>query len=274
MITVETYDKLEQYVDMFIQGRTNLLLLEGEGGTGKSETVNKLIRTSEELIPVLDSHLTPLANYELLYENKDRKMVFRDIDQLLKNPITVSLLKQVAETRLPKKVSYHSAGNGFPSIPHSFETSSTVLIETNNHLMGNPNVQALATRGQHINFAPTQEELLKKMEEIATKNGGLLTNNQKKEVYLHIKTMIGQSSIQLNLRHLVNGFGLYSYSLINSSFSWEEELKKGILGDERQSLVVELASSGLNVNAQFLQFRDRTSLSRAQFFRLRKAFLV
>lgn len=271
MININNYKTLEQYIDMFLKEKTNLLMIEGDGGVGKSATVDKLITGKK--IPVIDSHLTPLSNYIQLYRYIDKKIVYRDIDQLLKNPISVSLLKQVAETKPIKTVSYNSQSNNFPEIPQTFETTSTILIETNNYLMNNPNVRALATRGQHINFSPTTDEIMKKMQEITAKNDGRLEKSEKKEVYLYLESAIGETTTQLNLRHLVHGFNLYDYNKINNEFNWKEELKKMINGDEKQSLIIELSQSGMKTENQYQLFKERHGLSRAQFFRLRKAYL-
>lgn len=267
MLTVETYEQLGHYVRMFLTRRANLLILEGEGGLGKSAMVDEICKGQGTAI--LDSHLTPLSNYIELYKAKDAPIVYRDIDTLLANKINISLLKQVAETRPTKHVSYHSSAKVMQGLPATFETSSNVLIEANALQIANPNIQALITRGFHVLFLPSHEEVDNRMRKICQFVQADLTSDEKRETCEWLIDLRKRGQSAINLRHLVHAFGLFSYSKLAPSFDWKAELAKMIEVDYREAMVASLMTSGKNVAEQAQEFMTQTGSSRATFFRLK-----
>ncbi len=169
MIRVETYTELQTFTTGFANDHFDMLVLAGRGATGKSEESGRAL--AGHTCVEIPSHVTPLDLYKRLYEGKNQKVVFDEIDGLFDNKQNVCLLKQLGETRDDKRISWMSSdrraqeidgGKGF------FYTRSRLLILCNSFLVLNANVAALATRAVVVHFAPTPAEMLTKIKTFGT----------------------------------------------------------------------------------------------------------
>jgi len=262
-ITVYTYAELGKFLQMFSQRKIELLILQGEAGIGKTASIKEAIEEKEHLF--LTSHCTPLEFHNLLYENRNKSIVLEDMDKMLKSPIMVSLLKQLCETRQVKEIQYSST-TGRLTVPRSFKTSSNVLISCNKLLARDKNMLALLSRGLHIDFQPTHQELLNKMQEILYKvDVSRLDKKGRDEVYRFVKAN-AEFADNLNLRHLVRGLQMKEFAEINRNFRWKKHLTKLMDIDERLKEIHRLEMSNLKTDEKIKKF----SGSRATYFRLKK----
>lgn len=167
LITVTTYKELEFYVKMFRDGNCDLLILESNGGYGKSSTVDKIMEETRHL-KVL-SHITPMQFYISGYLYKDCPTILDDVDTLVTNRENVALLKQYCETKPIKEISWFTTSKilSANNIPKRYETKSRVMIICNSFNILNKNVSSLSDRGFHVKFQPNKQELLNKIREIA-----------------------------------------------------------------------------------------------------------
>jgi len=262
IIAVDNYKGVKDFLKMFSEKRTELVILESPQGLGKTFMIEEAMDGIDYLL--LTSHVTPLENYKALYHNKHKSIVYEDIDNLLKSPISVSLFKQVTETKPVKNIQYHSSSPRL-DVPTSFETTSNVLISCNKFSAKNENLLALVSRGFWIRFQPTQHEVLKKMRDILPSIDIGLEMAQRKEVL----KLIGESasfSQELNLRHLVRGLQLKKFALQEENFNWQNNLEKLLKVDVRLREVAKLVATKKPVQEQIKEF----SQSRATFYRLRE----
>jgi len=244
---------------MFKAGDLTLLILQGECGIGKTEGIKEAFQGFDYVS--LSTHITPLSLHISCYENKDKPICLEDIDELLKSPISVSLMKQLTETRTVKRLSYHSTSNRL-TVPPSFETTSRVLISCNALQADNPNMRALLSRGLYIRFEPTRDELLRKMASILEKIDIVdLPLAQRKEVLSFI-VKHSAYAISLNLRHLCRGLCFYSYWLKHNDFDWKETLLKLMQIDTKLAEVLMLMQSEKSVVEQVKLYKG----SRSSYF--------
>ena len=165
-VKIQTYSELASLVSAFTNGQLNLLLVQSKGGLGKTTSTRKALQDKKHLY--LNGHLTPLEMYKQLYHHRDELIVFDDIDMLLRNPRSLSLLKQVCDTRNEKEVQYHSTAGSSVDVPQSFTTTSKVIVLTNQLRKGRgEDMQAFLTRGLHVLFSPTPKEVYKVLESFA-----------------------------------------------------------------------------------------------------------
>lgn len=164
---VTTYKELEFYIKMFRDGNADLLIIESSGGLGKSSSVDKVMQETKHL--KVSAHTTPLQFYILGHEYKNCPVVLDDVDSLIINKENISLLKQFAETKEVKEISWFSTTKILTDedIPQKYETRSKVMIICNCFSIFNKNVSSLTDRGFHIIFKPTKEEVINKIKEIA-----------------------------------------------------------------------------------------------------------
>ena len=81
MLTITTYRELHEFVAAFGDGHLNMLVICSRGGLGKSEAVRRTFDGKD--VVRIGGHVTPLKLYELLYDGRDKPVVFDEIDGLL-----------------------------------------------------------------------------------------------------------------------------------------------------------------------------------------------
>jgi len=228
-----------------------LLVIDGPPGTGKTQSVKKVMKDGYLLI---NTHITPLFAYKVLYDFRNKPVVIDDIDNLIQNSKLVSLFKQCGETTKEKTLQWNSTSNQLGDYPSRFETTSNLLLTVNRiYTDKNLNRLALLDRGFHVEFEPQREEILNRMKEISEK----ATIEGKWDIYNFIKEHIDFAS-NVNLRTLIKGFSLKNYGKSN----WQEILKNIMGVDERLKEVSDLLKK-YNTEEAVKHY----SRSRADFFR-------
>jgi len=160
---VTTYDKLKKYADAFTDNRISLLVIRGSGGIGKTHTIAKSFYQDENYL-MFNGHATPLSIYLRLMKNRDHLVVFDDVDSLIKNSITVGLLKQICETNKKKIIRYDTTHKvSSEEIKSEFVSNNKVCLLCNDFKRVGRNIKALLTRGIYIDFQPSNDEILKVM---------------------------------------------------------------------------------------------------------------
>ena len=215
---VETYEKLEIFIDRWIAGTIDLLIIQSEPGLGKSHLIKEKLKQAEHL--AVNSHVTPLANYKQLYTNKNKLVWFDDVYYIFLNKLNITLLKQLCETTEVKKVCYHTTSELIGEVPQEFTTTSKVLISCNEIEGNNPHLKAVKDRGFCITFIPTRKELLQKMREVAI-NHHLLEDSEKQEV-LNLIEYNHKNIKNLTLRDFVKGCQLYQYYKLKG-IDWKQD---------------------------------------------------
>jgi len=215
---VNTYEKLEIFVDRWIAGTIDLLIIESGAGLGKSSLIKEKLKEKKHL--AVNSHVTPLMNYKQLYQHKNELIWLDDIASLFLNKINISLMKQVCESTIVKSVSYNTSSNLLANVPQSFTTTSKTLISCNRLEGDNVHVKAIKDRAFHVVFSPTRKEILEKMQEISM-NYPLLDDREKEEV-LNLIEYNSKNIKNLSLRSLMKGFQLYRY-FKQKKVDWKED---------------------------------------------------
>lgn len=172
MITITTYQELTDFVTAFARGDLNTLVICSRGGLGKSEEVRQLLGSGD--VVFVGGHVTPLKLYGLLHDGRDKPVVFDEIDGLLADHKHVGLLKQLCETRQPKRIMWASADERAAAIDCGaghFFTRSHALLLCNSFQAFDANTAALKTRATHVWFHPSPEEILTKIKSFADDDG-------------------------------------------------------------------------------------------------------
>ncbi len=268
MVLVTDYSTLKHYVRLFTEKKADLVILQSLGGLGKTHTVDKVIKENGNIV-VFDTHLTPLANYKELIKHRDKGIVFRDLDTLLSNNISVSLLKQLTDTKPVKTISYRSTAVITQSLPDSLTTTSNALIETNHFQMRNANVKALATRGFHVMFVPTMSEIMSRMKQIKNLPFKSLEQSHRDEVFNFISDNKDRVK-DINLRHLILGFSLRLHSIEEPKFDWQKELLKNI-GVTLDKLVLKrILDNKKPIKQKIEEFKRKAGKGKDTFYRLKR----
>src|SRR5271157_35626 len=125
---VTKYSDLVFFVNMFKNGNADLLIIESKGGLGKSSLIESVM-AEERYLSIL-AHITPMQLFILGYEYRNCPLIIDDVDGLLNNDETISLLKMFCETAETKDIAWLTTHNllGQQGIPQRYETKSKVCI--------------------------------------------------------------------------------------------------------------------------------------------------
>lgn len=253
-IIVTTYDELKFYIEMFRDGNTDLLVIEGDGGIGKSFMVDDMMKEIPHL--KILSHVTPLELYCQGYSHRDVPLVFDDTDCLIQNPLHVSLLKQFSETSKYKEIQYQTTSEILKerNVPLKYTTRSRVLIITNDFRYITKHVKSLINRGFHVKFLPSLEEIMKVIKRIG--------NNQEIHKFLEKWYKFGS----VTLRTYKKAESLYA----QDSSKWKERIVKEM---EINPKLIEIDKL-LQQFDNDLQRLEKWKFSRASFYRYKSIIVA
>jgi hypothetical protein len=167
-------------VNMLARGDQASVVVTGPGGLGKSHTVTQaLTKAGFKDISVLDENFevgsrlnmrkaftvikgysTPKGLYRLLYENKDGVLVFDDCDSVLKDPVSLNLLKGALDSYSRRIISWR-ADLKDDDLPQSFEFKGRVVFISN--LSSDSLDQAIISRSMAVDLSMTTEQKIERM---------------------------------------------------------------------------------------------------------------
>jgi len=177
------YNALEIMVDSIKNGKHKSLIVQGDKGMGKTETVLNTLRPYENKEILSDGKflkhfdyikgtLSAVELYSLLYLNSDigYLTIFDDCDSIFDTTESLNILKAVTDTSRYRKVSWLKQNKELEKsgIPTSFNFNGSVIIITNsnfNNLRGNKAIHlpAMRERSYHIDiiYKSNREKILR-----------------------------------------------------------------------------------------------------------------
>ena len=182
----ERFEFVENLVEMIASGLTPSAVITGEGGLGKTYTVNKTL-VAQGLQDLSDAGALEVGSvinrqntftsvkgfstakglYRTLYENKDSVVVFDDCDSILKDPVALNLLKSALDSYGKRIISWNAeAGFGREDdLPRSFEFKGRVIFISN--LSQDKIDQAIRSRSMMVDLTMTEDQKIERMEVIS-----------------------------------------------------------------------------------------------------------
>lgn len=149
----ERFDFLTDFVNMVADRTSASLLVTGEGGLGKTFTVNQALKNagmlngaehvglgtdenmfesqSRNMYSVVKGYSTAKGLYRTLYENRNRIVIFDDCDSVLKDPVALNLLKGALDSYDKRIISWNAESFGDDDLPRSFEFKGGVIFISN-----------------------------------------------------------------------------------------------------------------------------------------------
>lgn len=181
----ERFEFVEGLVSMIATGLTPSAIITGEGGLGKTYTVNKTLVASglKDLSDVgalevastvnrynsftsVKGYSTPKGLYRTLYENKDSVVVFDDCDSILRDPVALNLLKSALDSYGKRIISWNAEGFGRDDdLPRSFEFKGRIIFISN--LSQDKIDQAIRSRSMMVDLSMNEDQKIERMEVIS-----------------------------------------------------------------------------------------------------------
>lgn len=222
----ERFGFVSDMVTMLANGAQASVVVTGPGGLGKSFTVSKTLNAcgfkdvstledfavgtvikSNKAFRVIKGYSTPKGLYRTLYENRDGVIVFDDCDSVLKDPVSLNLLKGALDSYSRRIISWR-ADIKDEDLPTTFEFKGRIVFISN--LASTQIDQAIITRSMAVDLSMTRQQKIERMRHLldsgefmpefdkATKNDAmsLIDKLQEKVKELSLRTLIQVTKIR------------------------------------------------------------------------------
>lgn len=219
----ERFEFVEGLVQMIATGLQPSAVITGEGGLGKTYTVNKTLAAAGLTdISTLDSmqvnsvvrrgtsyvtikgFSTPKGLYRTLYENRNSVIVFDDCDSILKDPVALNLLKSALDSYGKRVISWMSENFGKDDeLPRSFEFKGRIIFISN--LSQDKIDQAIRSRSMMVDLTMNDDQKIERMEVISKSDEFLpeFSAEQKADALALIKDLKADAK-EISLRTLIS----------------------------------------------------------------------
>jgi hypothetical protein len=180
----ERFGFVSDMVAMLASGAQASVVVTGPGGLGKSFTVSQTLTAlgfkdvsvledfavgtvlkTAKTFRVIKGYSTPKGLYRTLYENKDGVIVFDDCDSVLKDAVSLNLLKGALDSYSRRIISWR-ADIKDEDLPTSFEFKGRVIFISN---LASSNIdQAIITRSMAVDLSMTNKQKIERMQHLLT----------------------------------------------------------------------------------------------------------
>lgn len=197
----ERFDFMEQLVKMVMNGKAKSLVVSGEGGVGKTYTVmdtfrkagkvdfNTVMPTIEDLnvtpddeeseieekvyaqinqskgdYIVVKGHASAASLYRLLYEHRNRTIIFDDCDSVLKDGSALNLLKAALDSYEDRWVNWRTERAGVSDLPTCFKFNGMIIFISNMPL--HKIDEAVRTRCFKVDLSMTKPQRIERMRSV------------------------------------------------------------------------------------------------------------
>lgn len=259
-MTHEKFILLEESLKALGKDIFNLLILKGEPGIGKTYRIINYLKDNKIDYEYVNAYTTPLKFFEILFKNRNKKIIVFDDVQSIDNPLIVNFLKSACWGVLDnqRELSYFSSNSYLEKndLPESFNFNANIILIFNHDIK---DYAPIINRGVQIGFDFTFKEKLEIFKELQS------VANLDSEVLEYISTFGGVSTSNLSIRTLV-----ILSELKRKGFDFKLFAKEMLKNDDELNLLIDLVSKSQGITEACDSWISRTGRSRATFFRLKK----
>lgn len=221
----ERFAFLEELVGMVVEGIHASAIVTGEGGLGKTYTILETLRKhglkdvnefetpelqeGEEIVwknpgdyVIIKGFTTAKYLYRLLFDNRDRLIIFDDCDEALENKTARNILKGALDSYESRWVSWGTEGRpGDDELPMTFKFEGRAIFISNKSQ--NELNQAIKSRSMRIDLSMTAEQKIDRMNAVLDHVLPEYDMKIKKEALAFLKEKKDVAT-DLNMRTLLN----------------------------------------------------------------------
>lgn len=263
------YKTIDIYMNTFLNSKElHGLILEGEGGFGKSTIIEQYFIDNKIAYRKIKGHMTPLELYHKLVEYKDEIIFFDDCEGLFDNKSSVSILKGALETvEGTRTIQYNTTSPRLTA--NSEEVFKGKILFSCNFFPDNVNLRALKSRCFYEYVDLSLKDKLAIMTTIA-ELGGILSRANRLEVVKFISRFTSDAHI-FNLRTQRVIEGLYTQCKKDGE-DWTTVALRQLPVDDNLKAYFEVISKlkSAPVCTQVALFNREYGLSRRTFFNIKR----
>jgi hypothetical protein len=228
---------------MLANGDQPSVVVTGPGGLGKSHTVTTALKKAglkdmsilddyeiganvpKNAFVVIKGYSTPKGLYRTLYENRNSIIVFDDCDSVLKDTVSLNLLKGALDSYSKRIISWR-ADIKDEDLPTSFEFKGRVVFISN--MSSTQLDQAIISRSMSVDVTMTTEQKVERMRHLVTEESfmpefDLVSKNDA----LNLIASLADTVKELSLRTLIQ---VTKIRKANPNNNWKDLAEYAICG--------------------------------------------
>lgn len=258
-IRIDNYQEFRDDIRRFAEGKYNALIVLGNTGLSKSETVKEMV---QHYLIYEGGNPTTFQFYCDLHRHIDDFVILDDVSsKFFRDHLTNSYLKQLTNTREIKSLRWPTSTlSEFTDPPNHFETRSRVVILTNEWESLNEHVRALEGRAYSIVFDPTPTEV-----HLEVGRRGWFRDQEVYDFVWEYRRLITKPDMRLYVKIAEQK---------RAGAPWRKRGLEMLIGDERMQRVAELLEdSNIASNKQrAVEFEKRGYGGRTTYYECLKFF--
>jgi hypothetical protein len=204
----QRFEFLSDLTSMVVLGATPSLLVTGEGGLGKTHTVNQTIKSLD--IPdtnwiVFKGYSTARGLYNTLFDHNGKLIIFDDCDSVLEDKVAQNILKSALDSYETRQISWMAKMNKSDEYPNQFNFTGRIIFISNKDKSKIDG--ALLSRSLTVDLSMTPQEKIDRMSfilgtilpefDLQVKSDALsFLDENKDKTNLNIRTLIIVSKIR------------------------------------------------------------------------------
>ena len=249
------------------------LIFTGEGGIGKTiltiSSIKKLLKPDEW--EYSNGYTTPLALYQFLYKNRDKKVIILDdVEGIFNNRLSLAILKGTLWDSDGKRICQYSSTSSKMDMPEKFVMKSNIIILCNHIPRENDaSTRAMISRTIFYKLCFSFEQKMKICKDFIHEDK-TLSHKDRCKVLEILCDEINEATRDFNFRTLQKliAFVQYDENKAKTLFQATTEI------DELKQVYLQVIKKSDIVRTQILLFMEKTGKSRRTFFRTKKEFSV
>ena len=244
------------------------LIFSGEGGIGKTiltiSFIKKILKPNEWAYS--NGYTTPLALYEFLYSNRNKKIVILDdVEGIFNNRLALSILKGALWESDNKRICQYSSKSDKIKFPQNFIMNAKVIILCNSIPKENDiSTRAMISRTIPYKISFNFKQKMKICKKFIEKDNSI--KNKKKVIEL-LENNITLATKDFNFRTLKKIIAFVEYDEKKS----DELLKATTETDEVKDAYIRAVRTEDKVKSQIILFTELCGRGRRTFFRVKKS---
>ena len=204
----QRFEFLSDLTSMVVLGATPSLLVTGEGGLGKTHTVNQTIKGLE--IPDTNwvsfkGYSTARGLYNTLFDHNGKLIIFDDCDSVLEDKVAQNILKSALDSYETRQISWMAKMNKSDEYPNQFNFTGRIIFISNKDKSKIDG--AILSRSLTVDLSMTPQEKIDRMAfiletilpefDLEVKSDALsFLDGNKDKTNLNIRTLIIVSKIR------------------------------------------------------------------------------
>jgi hypothetical protein len=204
----QRFEFLSDLTSMVVLGATPSLVVTGEGGLGKTHTVNETIKGLE--IPDTNwvsfkGYSTARGLYNTLFDHNGKLIIFDDCDSVLEDKVAQNILKSALDSYETRQISWMAKMNKSDEYPNQFNFTGRIIFISNKDKSKIDG--ALLSRSLTVDLSMTPQEKIDRMSfilgtilpefDLEVKSDALsFLDENKDKTNLNIRTLIIVSKIR------------------------------------------------------------------------------